>query len=180
LRIINGKYRGKTIFPPKDFSARPTTDFAKEGLFNILANTVDFEQIKVLDLFAGTGGMGFEFASRGSEQVDGVEINFKHYDFIKKTARDLQFGNYKAIKSDVLKYIERCPFKYDIVFADPPFDWEHTESLPDTVFGAGILEPEGIFILEHPKRITFAGTSQLYDHRVYGNLHFSFFRQKNL
>jgi len=176
LRIISGKYRGKTIFPGKEFKARPTTDFAKEGLFNILTNSVDFEQIKVLDLFAGTGGIGFEFASRGSVQVDAVENSYKHHDFIRKTARDLQFENYKAIKGDALKYIERCPFKYDIIFADPPFDWEHTEKLPDAIYGAGILAPEGIFILEHSKRVTFAGNPKLYDHRIYGNLHFSFFK----
>lgn len=176
MRIISGKYRGKIIQPGKEFQARPTTDFAKESLFNILANSTDFEQIKVLDLFAGTGGIGFEFASRGAIQVDAVELNFKHHEFNKKIAKDLHFENYKAIKSDVLKYIERCPFKYDIIFADPPFDWEHTEALPDKVFNLGILEPEGIFILEHPRRITFAGTPKLFDHRVYGNLHFSFFR----
>jgi 16S rRNA (guanine(966)-N(2))-methyltransferase RsmD len=176
LRIISGRYRGKTIFTGKDFKSRPTTDFAKESLFNILANTIDFEEVKVLDLFAGTGGIGFEFASRGSAQVDAVEINFKQFEFLRKVAKDLQFDSYKAIKSDVLKYVEKCPFKYDIIFADPPFDWEHTETLPGVVFGAGILAPEGIFILEHPKRITFAGNERLYDHRVCGNLHFSFFR----
>lgn len=176
MRIISGKYRGKTIFPGKEFSARPTTDFAKEGLFNILANTIDFESVKVLDLFAGTGGIGFEFASRGSEQVDAVEVNFKHHDFLRKTAKDLQFDSYKAIKSDALKYIEKCPFKYDLIFADPPFDWEHTLELPGVVFAAGIMAPDAIFILEHPKNISFAGNPRLYDHRVYGNVHFSFFR----
>lgn len=176
MRIISGRYRGKTIFPSKDFNSRPTTDFAKESLFNILANSVDFEELKVLDLFAGTGGIGFEFASRGSVQVDAVENNFKHHEFIKKVAKDLKFEGYKAIKGDVLKYIEKCPYKYDIIFADPPFDWEHTETLPDVVFNAGILAAEGIFILEHPRRISFNGNPRLYDHRVYGNLHFSFFR----
>lgn len=176
MRIISGKYRGKTIHPGKEFSARPTTDFAKESLFNILANSVDFEELKVLDLFAGTGGIGFEFASRGSIQVDAVESSFKHHEFIRKVARDLNFEGYRAIKSEVLKYIERCPYKYDIIFADPPFEWEHTEELPGVIFGSGILEKEGIFILEHPKRISFAGTPRMYDHRVYGNLHFSFFR----
>jgi 16S rRNA G966 N2-methylase RsmD len=107
LRIISGKYRGKTIHPGKEFSARPTTDFAKESLFNILANSVDFEELKVLDLFAGTGGIGFEFASRGSIQVDAVESSFKHHEFIRKVARDLNFEGYRAIKSEVLKYIER-------------------------------------------------------------------------
>ncbi|HEX3008779.1 MAG TPA: RsmD family RNA methyltransferase [Bacteroidales bacterium] len=176
MRIISGKYRGKTIFTGKEFQSRPTTDFAKESLFNILANSVDFEDVKVLDLFAGTGGIGFEFASRGSSHVDAVEGNFKHHEFIRKIAKDLQFEGYKAIKSDVLKYIERCPFKYDIVFADPPFDWEHTEELPTVVFGSGILEAEGMLIVEHPKRISFAGNARLFDHRVYGNVHFSFFR----
>jgi 16S rRNA (guanine(966)-N(2))-methyltransferase RsmD len=176
LRIISGKYRGKVILPGKDFQARPTTDFAKESLFNILNNTIDYEQVKVLDLFAGTGGIGFEFASRGSIQVDAVEINFKHHEFNKKIGQSLKFENYKAIKSDVLKYIERCPFKYNIIFADPPFDWEHTEELSDKIFNAGILETDGLFILEHPKRISFAGNEKLFDHRVYGNLHFSFFR----
>jgi 16S rRNA (guanine966-N2)-methyltransferase len=176
LRIISGKYRGKTIFPGKDFQARPTTDFAKEGLFNILNNDVDFEEVRMLDLFAGTGGIGFEFASRGSIQVDAVEINFKHYDFLRKTAQELQFENYKAIKGDAVKYIERSPYKYDIIFADPPFDWEQVGNLPDVVFNAGLLVPEGIFILEHSKRVTFAGNTHLYDHRTYGNVQFSFFR----
>lgn len=176
MRIISGKYRGKTIFAGKDFNSRPTTDFAKESLFNILANSIDFETIKVLDLFAGTGGIGFEFASRGSIQVDSVEINFRQYEFIRKIAKDLQFDGFKAIKSDVMKYIEKCPYKYDIIFADPPFDWEHTDKLPEAVFDAGIMAPDGIFILEHSRRISFAGNSRMYDHRVYGNLHFSFFR----
>lgn len=176
MRIISGKYRGKTIFPGKDFNSRPTTDFAKESLFNILANIVDFGQVKVLDLFAGTGGIGFEFASRGSMQVDAVENNFRHFEFIKKTAKELKFDEYKAIKSDVLKYIERCPFKYDIIFADPPYDWEQTEKLPGLVFESGIMAPEAMFILEHSKRVSFAGNQRMFDHRVYGNVHFSFFR----
>lgn len=176
MRIISGKYRGKTIFGNKDFQSRPTTDFAKESLFNILANNTDFEQVKVLDLFAGTGSIGFEFASRGSIQVDAVENNYKHYEFIRKVAGNLNLEGYRVIKSDALKYIERCPYKYDIIFADPPFEWEQTDKLPEIVFKSGILAADGIFILEHSKRISFAGNTRLYDHRIYGNVHFSFFR----
>jgi len=176
LRIISGKYRGKFINPGKQFEARPTTDFAKESLFNILANTIDFEQVAVLDLFAGTGSIGFEFASRGSVKIDSVELNFKHFEFIKNTAKDMKLVGFRAIRSDVIRFIKSCPYKYDIIFADPPFDLEQIPQLPELVLNAGLLLPDGQFILEHPKNISFAGNKNMFDHRNYGSVNFSFFR----
>jgi 16S rRNA (guanine966-N2)-methyltransferase len=180
LRIISGKYRGKVLHPGKDFSARPTTDFAKESLFNILSNTIDFESIKVLDLFAGTGSIGFEFASRGSAHIDAVELNFKHYEFIKRTANQLKFESFRSIRSDVIRFIKSCPYKYDLIFADPPFDFEQLPQLPELILNSKILDPQGMFILEHPKNISFAGNKNMFDHRNYGNVHFSFFQSEKI
>lgn len=175
MRIISGKYRGKVIVPVKGLDARPTTDFAKESLFNILANSYDFEDLKVLDLFAGTGAISFEFASRGCTRIDAVELNHKHFEFIKKTSAEMKFEGFKVFKTDAIRYIKACSLKYTLIFADPPYDLENLSQLPDLVFEAGILENDGIFILEHPKTISFAGHKNLFDHRYYGSVNFSFF-----
>jgi len=176
LRIISGKYKGKRINPPAGFKARPTTDYARESLFNILANRVDFESLSVLDLFSGTGSISFEFASRGAEVVHLVEKDYGHILFIKRMAGEMSFSNIKTIHIDVRAYLKTCKYRYDIIFADPPYDLKWIAGLPDLVAGAGILKDDGFFILEHPKDLSFSGHKLFFEHRNYGSVNFSFFR----
>jgi 16S rRNA (guanine966-N2)-methyltransferase len=176
LRIISGKYKGRRINPPSNFTARPTTDFAREGLFNILANRLDFESVDVLDLFAGTGSMSYEFSSRGARAVHLVEMDIKHIAFIRKMVSEINFPNIKPIHIDVKAYLKSCSFKYDIVFADPPYDLAWLTSIPDLVNSSEIIKDDGFFILEHPKHISFASHRFFFEHRNYGSVNFSFFR----
>ena len=176
MRIIGGKYRGRRIEPPASLKARPTTDFAREGLFNILNNRIDFEAINVLDLFSGTGSISFEFASRGAVSVHLVEKDLKHISGIRRTIKELEFKNIKPIHIDVTSYLKICSFKYDIVFADPPYDLKWLKELPDLVTGADIINKDGFFILEHPRSLKFFTHKLFFEHRNYGGVNFSFFR----
>jgi 16S rRNA (guanine(966)-N(2))-methyltransferase RsmD len=176
LRIIGGRFKGRRINPPSDFKARPTTDFAREGLFNILNNRVDFESINVLDLFSGTGSMSFEFASRGALAVHLVEKDTRHILGIKKILRELALDNVKPIHIDAKAYLKTCSVKYDIVFADPPYELSWLNELPDLVTQAGVIKEEGFFILEHPRDISFTGHNLFFEHRNYGGVNFSFFK----
>ena len=146
MRIISGKYRGRAINPPKNLRARPTTDFAKENLFNVLTNLVDFEECDVLDLFAGTGSMSYEFASRGARSVTSVEINAVHYNFIRNTARELGADNIYPVKANAFLYLRSCPKQFDVVFSDAPYDLEGLEEIVPLVLDSDILREEGIFI----------------------------------
>jgi 16S rRNA (guanine966-N2)-methyltransferase len=176
LRIIGGKFKGRRINPPSDFKARPTTDFAREGLFNILNNRVDFENINVLDLFSGTGSMSYEFASRGASSVHLVEKDMRHILGIKKMLRELDLDNVKPIHIDVKAYLKTCSVKYDIVFADPPYELSWLNELPDLVTQANIIKDDGFFILEHPRDLSFGGHKLFFEHRNYGGVNFSFFK----
>jgi len=176
LRIIGGKYKGRRINPPGNFSARPTTDFAREGLFNILNNRVDFESVRVLDLFSGTGSISFEFASRGAVSVHLVEKDFKHISGIRKILKELDLENVKPIHIDVKAYLKTCSVKYDIVFADPPYELSWLKELPDLITKAGVIKEDGFFILEHPRDLSFAGHDLFFEHRNYGGVNFSFFK----
>lgn len=176
MRIISGKYGGRKINPPAGFRARPTTDYARESLFNVLSNRVDFEEIEVLDLFAGTGSLSYEFASRGAVTVHSVERDSRHLSFIRQMVNELGIGNIKLVHVDVKAFLKACTYKYDLVFADPPYDLNWLGELPELVTGAGIIKPEGFFILEHPKNITFIGNKYFFEHRHYGNVNFSFFK----
>jgi 16S rRNA (guanine(966)-N(2))-methyltransferase RsmD len=176
LRIIGGRYRGRRINPPSNFKARPTTDFAREGLFNILNNRIDFESVIVLDLFSGTGSISYEFASRGAEAVHLVEKDMRHISGIKNILKELDLENVKPIHIDVRAYLKTCSVKYDIVFADPPYELKWLKELPDIVTEAGILKEDGFFILEHPRDISFANHRLFFEHRNYGGVNFSFFR----
>jgi len=176
LRIIGGKYRGRRIDPPGNFKARPTTDFAREGLFNILNNRVDFQTITILDLFSGTGSISYEFASRGASIVHLVEKDFKHISGIKKILKDLELDNVKPIHIDVMAYLKTCSIKYDIVFADPPYELSWLTELPDLVSQAGIIKDDGFFILEHPRDLSFTEHKLFFEHRNYGGVNFSFFK----
>jgi 16S rRNA (guanine(966)-N(2))-methyltransferase RsmD len=175
LRIIGGKYKGRIIDPVAGLKARPTTDFAKESLFNIFTNRIDFETASVLDLFSGTGSISFEFASRGAEIIHSVEKDSKHVYGIKKGIEKLKAENIKVIHIDVKTYLKTCKFKYDIVFADPPYDLTWLTDLPDFVIESGVLKEEATFILDHPKNLSFTGHKYFSEHRNYGNVNFSFF-----
>jgi 16S rRNA (guanine966-N2)-methyltransferase len=175
LRIISGTYKGRHIPVPRSFTARPTTDFAREGLFNVLANTYDFDDLMVLDLFAGTGSIGLEFASRGASRVDMVEIDPRTTKFLHRTTRKLGMENIRVIRADVTKYIRQCRILYDLVFADPPYDLDIIPELPQLVLNANILVEGGWFILEHGKNNSFVNHPQFHELRKYGSVHFSIF-----
>jgi 16S rRNA (guanine966-N2)-methyltransferase len=179
LRIIGGKYKARRITPPHGFKARPTTDFAREGLFNILNNRFDFEDIRVLDLFSGTGSISYEFASRGTKEVHLVERDVKHISGIRHIIKDMGFTNIKPIHIDVKAFLKTCSVKYDIVFADPPYTLEWLSDIPDLVAGSGVMKDDGIFILEHPRNMSFSGHKLFFEHRNYGGVNFSFFRITN-
>lgn len=176
MRIIGGKYKGRRINPPGNLKARPTTDYAREALFNILNNRIDFESVVVLDLFSGTGSISYEFASRGTPEVHLVEKNSLHISGIKKIIRDFGFDNIKTIHIDVKAYLKTCRIQYDLVFADPPYDLSWLEQLPDLISEAGILKDDGFFILEHPRNMSFSDHRLFFEHRNYGGVNFSFFR----
>jgi 16S rRNA (guanine966-N2)-methyltransferase len=179
LRIISGKFKGRQINPPSGFKARPTTDYARESLFNILANRIDFESVDVLDLFSGTGSISFEFASRGAQNVHLVEKDYRNISFIRRMKGEMGFDNIKPIHIDVKAYLRACTYKYDIIFADPPYELPWLSELADLVMDAGILKDDGIYILEHPKGISFSGHKFFFEHRNYGSVNFSFFRISN-
>lgn len=177
MRIIGGRLRGRSIDPPKGYKARPTTDFAKEGLFNILGNEYEFEDLAVLDLFGGTGSIGFEFASRGAALVDTVEMNPDNAAFIRRSAASLGLGNVSVVHCNVFDFLGLCTRKYDIVFADPPYALEGLDTLPDKVLGSNILHPDCYFVLEHPSGYDFSGHQSFVKTKKYGNVHFSFFKK---
>lgn len=157
MRIVSGKYKGRAINPPRNLRARPTTDFAKENLFNVLGNLVDFEQCDVLDLFAGTGSISYEFASRGARSVISVEINPVHYNFIRQTAAQLGIGNLYPVKANAFLYLKSCTKQFDVIFSDAPYDLEGSEQVVKLVLEGNLLRPEGIFIFEHSKKNGFLG-----------------------
>ena len=175
MRIIGGKYRGRIFHPGKKFRSRPTTDLAKEGLFNILENRCLFEELRVLDLFSGTGSMGYEFASRGAREVIMVEKNYNHFKFIRETIKVLEMQNASVIKGDAFVFLKKNHATFDIVFADPPFDLDRLKELPDALFDSQILHEKGMFILEHPKEYNFTNHPHFSELRNYGKVQFSIF-----
>lgn len=159
MRIVSGKYKGRTINPPRNLRARPTTDFAKENLFNVLTNLVDFEECDVLDLFSGTGSISYEFASRGARSVTSVEINAVHYNFIRQTASQLGIDNLHPVKANVFLYLKSCTKQFDIIFSDAPYDLEGSEEVIRDVFDRDLLRPDGLLIFEHSKKWIFLITT---------------------
>ena len=178
MRIVGGQYRGRQFRPGKSFKARPTTDMAKESLFNILQNRVDFEDIKVLDLFSGTGSISFEFASRGCKDVTSVEMNFQHYSFIMEVIEKLDDKNIHSIKANAFQFIKKSGQSFDLIFADPPYDHNQFLEIPDLILANDILRSNGIFILEHPKKYDFSKYPEFKEMRNYGSVHFSFFQKQ--
>ena len=180
MRVISGKYKRRAFEVPRTFKARPTTDFAKENLFNVLTNLIDFEECtNVLDLFAGTGSISLELVSRGCERVISVEREPSHHAFIYKVKEQLKESNWLPLRADVFRYIERCHDSFDLIFADPPYALTRLAELPDLIINKGMLAPEGMLILEHGKDHSFAEHPCFVQERVYGSVHFSFFEQRN-
>ncbi|MCD4711012.1 MAG: RsmD family RNA methyltransferase [Bacteroidales bacterium] len=175
MRIISGIFRGKRIRPPGNFKARPTTDFAKENLFNILIHQYNIEEMDVLDLFSGTGSISYEFASRGARSVVAVEMATAHFRFIQETCRSMQLEQVTVIRADVFKYLKRPTHSFDIIFADPPYDHPGLAELPDLILTTDILNKEGLFILEHSDSYSFTAHPHFLQHRKYGGVHFTIF-----
>jgi 16S rRNA (guanine(966)-N(2))-methyltransferase RsmD len=164
------------LSPPKNITARPTTDFAKESLFNLLNNRMDFEGIDVLDLFAGTGGIGIECVSRGAREVTAVEIAHVQQNWIISCCKQLGIRNLSVIRGDVFKFLSACRQKYDLIFADPPYALEQLPALPDMILDACILKEDGWLVIEHGKDTDFTSHPNHVETRTYGSVHFSFFQ----
>ena len=176
MRIIGGTLKGRPINPPAGYKARPTTDFAKEGLFNTLAGVWDFPEMAVLDLFGGTGSISFEFASRGCPDIVTVEMNPVNAAFIKKTAASLGLASgIQVVHHNVFDFLGICTKKFDLVFADPPYALGGLDTLPARILGADILKEDGRLILEHPAAFHFDDAPGFLREKRYGNVHFSWF-----
>jgi 16S rRNA (guanine966-N2)-methyltransferase len=179
MRIISGSLGGRRINPPANMPyTRPTTDIAKEGLFNVLQNQLDFEELKTLDLFGGTGSISYELASRGANDLTIVEKDQKMFSFIKKNAEDLGLENFKVIKSDVFRFIEQCYEKFDFIFAGPPYALQNIDDLPKLVFEKQLLNEDGWFVLEHTPRNNYESFPYFKSARNYGTTIFSMFVNK--
>lgn len=171
--------------PPKNITARPTTDFAKESLFNLLVNRMEIEGADVLDLFAGTGSIGLECVSRGAREVTAVELAHTQQNFIISTCKSFGIHNLHVIRGDVFRYLKSCAIRYDFIFADPPYALDELPTLPDIIFdiqpdgqaprGFSMLKPDGLFVLEHGDQYDFSGHPHFLELRTYGSVHFSFF-----
>ena len=177
MRVISGIYKRRRFDVPRSFKARPTTDFAKANLFNVLSNHLDVEEggVEALDLFAGTGSISVELLSRGCTQVVSVEKDREHYAFICKVMQELKAVNWLPVRADVFKFVKSTHRCFDLVFADPPYELKELETLPDLVLGNGLLKPGGLFVLEHGKKNHFEAHPCFIEHRSYGSVNFSFF-----
>ena len=176
MRVITGKYKGRHFDVPRTFKARPTTDFAKENLFNVLMGYIDFEGASALDLFAGTGSITLELLSRGCSRVVSVEKDPLHYRFITSFLEKLGDEAAVPVKGDVFKFLASIHEQFDFIFADPPYTLPNIADLPDLVLERDLLSPEGVFVLEHGKANDFKDHPYLIDHRSYGSVNFSFFQ----
>ena len=175
MRIVSGKYKGRHFDIPRNFKARPTTDFAKENLFNVLNNIIDFEECSVLDLFSGTGGISLEFLSRGCSPVISFEMDSLHYSHQRKRHTKLQDKNWIPLRDDVFRFLRRDSRKYDIIFADPPYTLKELPEIPNMVFEHDLLKEGGIFIFEHGKDYDFSDHPKFMRHIAYGSVNFTIF-----
>jgi len=176
MRIISGEHGGRKFNPPGKMPyTRPTTDIAKEGLFNILQNNLDFEELKTLDLFGGTGNISYELASRGAKELTVVEKDVAMYEFIKKTSQELHIENIRVLKMDVFKFIDQCNDQFDLIFAGPPYALKNIDDLPELIFEKRLLNNEGWFILEHTPRNDYKTFAFYKTERNYGTTVFSIF-----
>lgn len=176
MRIIRGKYGRRRFDVPKNITARPTTDFARENIFNVIENMEDLEGKDALDLFAGTGAISLEFLSRGCTDVTAVEMAPVQASFIRSVKEKLDDENLHVIKGDVFRYIATCTKKYDIIFADPPYDHPRFDEIPGLILGSDMLKEDTLVIVEHSSKHDFSGLPGFFQHRVYGSVNFSLFR----
>lgn len=176
MRIISGIYGRRRFEVPSSFSARPTTDFAKENIFNVINNLIDLEEATALDLFSGTGSIAFELVSRGCQQVIAVEKNNAHAHFIAKVTKELKTDRLQLIRGDVFRYLHNAPkASFDFIFADPPYALPELPDVPRLVLEQGLLREGGLFIMEHSKANDFSNLPGFYQHRSYGSVNFSLF-----
>ena len=179
MRIVSGSLKGRRIIAPKKLPVRPTTDMAKEGLFNILTHRIHFQELEVIDLFAGIGSISFEFISRGTERVTAVETNYDCIKFLTKTSEELEI-NLNIIKSDAFEFLEKTTLKADLIFADPPYHLpiDDFEAIEKTVNERSLLNKDGLLIIEHSKHSSLEHIDTFLEQRRYGNSVFSFFKPK--
>jgi len=177
MRIIGGKLKGLRLNPPKNLPVRPTTDMAKEALFNILLNQIEFEGIRVLDLFSGTGNISMEFSSRGAIQVVSVDRSIHCVNYLKDMSRQHHLDNIKVYNDDVFKYLQHETDQFDLIFADPPYDLNQLREIPRMVFDRNLLSPGGLLIVEHQSMQNLGKHHAFTEQRRYGNSSFSFFKQ---
>lgn len=178
MKIITGIYGGRRFEAPRNLQARPTTDLAKQALFNILQNRLDFEGCSALDLFSGTGSISFELLSRGATRVVSVEIGHQQQQFIQKVAKELNIAasTHQLVRGDVFRYLSSMPYKpFDFIFADPPYALPGLAGLPELILRPGLLADDGIFVLEHGHEHDFSDVARFKEVRIYGAVHFSFF-----
>ncbi|MDR2475005.1 MAG: RsmD family RNA methyltransferase [Bacteroidales bacterium] len=176
MRIISGIYGRRRFHIPKNFNARPTTDFAKENLFNVLQNYLNWETTEALDLFSGTGSIAFEFLSRGCPKVVCIEKDSVHFAFIRKVAAMLNAQNLTPVKGDVLTWLIAANLQFDLIFADPPYNLPDLPDLPNLIFDRKLVKENGMFILEHPDSYSFKTHPHFFHQRIYGSVNFSFFK----
>lgn len=176
MRVISGLYKGRRFEVPHSFKARPTTDFAKENIFNVLNNLIDFtDGVHALDLFSGTGSISIELVSRGCEQVTSIEKEREHYAFIMKVKGQVGAANWHPVHADVFKYLAKCGQQFDFIFADPPYELPEIETIPSLIFKQNLLKEKGILVLEHGKKNKFDSLPFFHQHRTYGSVNFSIF-----
>ncbi len=176
MRIITGRYKGRRFDIPRTFKARPTTDFAKENIFNVLQGYIDFDGKTALDLFAGTGSISLELASRGCQQVVSVEADRDHAAFIRQCFAKLGADNQLLIRGDVFKFLKTCRQSFDFIFADPPYALRELPQIPDLILESTLLRPDGLLVFEHGKDHDFSQHPRFVEHRQYGSVNFSIFR----
>ena len=176
MRIITGKYKGRHFDIPRTFKARPTTDFAKENIFNVINAYVDWEEATALDLFAGTGSISLELLSRGCQQVISVEKDRDHARFISQCMEKLDTDEHILIKGDVFRFLKSCHQKFDLIFADPPYALPELETIPDLIFQYNLLKEDGLLVFEHGKNNDFSTHPHFIEHRSYGSVNFTLFR----
>lgn len=175
MRIIRGKYGRRRFDVPHNISARPTTDFARENIFNVIENIIDLENKSALDLFAGTGAVSYELLSRGCSSVTAVEKASVQLAFIRKVKDLLNDPNLKIVRGDVFKFIASCKDSFDFIFADPPYDLPNFASVPELVLNSGLVKYGTLFVIEHSKNYDFSGLPFFLEHRSYGSVNFSLF-----
>ena len=176
MRIITGQFKGRHFDIPRTFKARPTTDFAKENIFNVLNGYIDFDGITALDLFAGTGSISLELVSRGCKEVVSVEKDRDHARFIADCMKKINAENDILIHGDVFRFLKSCHQKFDLIFADPPYALPELDTLPNLVFEHDLLAADGVFVFEHGKHNDFSAHPRFKEHRSYGSVNFSIFR----